>query len=455
MASRRNRSWTAVGSHPIWEGIVVSTIDAASLSWAQSFTGVKLSVPPPGSPGSPPPPTDPAVESVKTEITSKFSVKKVGAQFGASWKADELQPVAAAFSAVPPVDQDYLRDIEVERVPRLGNDPNSAAVYSTMTDPTTVPPKQTRKIMVADATFVDVSSGSAQIVSAEERKRKIVHEVGHVVVKKGRLDADRAEAQAVAAYRNAEASRQRVAAAIKTATGPELAQLQQQLTGLEGAVKQAMRMIDDAKKAVAKHKVPQSVVDAGQAQADAAENTAAGVTRGAKATTMSAQEARDSAAYRQASDAVNAAIKTHADAMKAGKIGIDTSQKSPGKVDEELEPIVRARNAARQSLARKSRANPALKVYEPVDRTQDDWLQKLQTQARLPERSPEVQEFVELMTREHIDPAIFTPYSAFSWPAQPEEVLADAYSFWVMKPAFMHSRAPSLARWFDGGNYRS
>jgi hypothetical protein len=470
------------------------------LNWTRAFTGLEIggmagSFDPPGilefgpgpdrgSPGTPlagtPPPPDPAVEKAKTAIEQKFPVK-IASDGGSSWKSAELSTVSQALDAIPAADADALRDVTIDRVPAIDNGRTARAEYQTSTnfDKGT----QTKTMLVGDGAYVDPQSGKPY--PADEQKRAIVHEVGHAVAKKAQTDADLAYAKAVAETHKAEAARDEAKAkfdALKQSrTGPDptdewvkamaekprdakkVTKWKAEMDKREAEdkpfsdaqaaawqkVDAAQKAQDNAKAAASATRVPTAVVQAGQAKADAA--GAAAAAAGTRASGSAAAQDQDSVAYRNASAAVAAKLKAYAEAITAGKVGLRDDQTSPDKWDEDVAKAIGLRDAERHKLESKSKRNPALAAFADVDRAQGEWNQNLQTQARLPDRTPKVQEFVELVERNRIDPKSLTAYAAQSWPAKPEEFFAEAYSFWRTNPGKLPK---PLLDWFQGGKYR-
>ena len=391
-------------------------------------------------------PADPAVEAARKDLGGKYAVQ-VGAEGGASWKPAELNAVSQAFDAVPKEDKDALKGVEVDRVPAIGDDPDAAAEFQTSTDSRSDPATQTRKILVGDGTYTEAGTPA----DPAEAKRKIVHEVGHVVVKKAQNDADFAVAKAVVAFNKAIAARDVVKDQLAKAGPGQTAKPEKELADRRKDVAAAQAVLDATKAAAATTRVPKATADAGQARLDASASAADAASSGATAaaTAMAAPDQKSSEEYRKASDAVAAQLKAYAAAVKERKVGRGDGQQPPDSLESALDAAIEARDAARKKLQAKSARDKALAVYEAVDRAQQAAYQQVRTQARLPDRPPKVQEFVDLVEANHIAP--FPGYAAQNWPFRPEEFFAEAYSYWRTN----RGKVPAaLLVWFDKGQYR-
>jgi hypothetical protein len=62
-----------------------------------------------------------------------------------------------------------------------------------------------------------------------------------------------------------------------------------------------------------------------------------------------------------------------------------------------------------------------------------------------------LQKFVNLVTTNNIRP--FTAYAAQNWPQQPDEFYAEAYSLWLVDPAFMQTNYKIVYDFFQNGDY--
>jgi hypothetical protein len=455
---------------------------------------------PGGGPGDQPqPPADPAavaegakVDKARADIGKKFGVKSV-ADGDAPWKSSETTTVNDAFDAIPGADKAVLKGIQVERVHSI--DATHAAQYSTETSADeSTPATQTVKIQVGDSTFD--SNGTP--VPAGEQKRVIVHEVGHAVAGKKKRAADMADAQAQEAVNMAADAYNKIndpsndainaendlvqpmndaadaynAAIKKHPVDPaEVHDLKAKYNTAKQAFDAAKAKADAFKPALAKGKaasdaakahkkqtaadqaatrVSKATVDKGQKEvdgatgaADAARTAATGAAGG-----MNAQDQTDSKDYRDAVDDVAAKLKAYADDVKAGNVTAENAQTE----EAALNSAIDARDDARKKLTAIAPKNPALTTYADTEKTQKDWADKAKTQARLADRAPKIQEFVDIVNKNHITPD--TPYAQDNWPFAPEEFFAEAYSIWRTDPDKLKKDAKELFKWFEGGKYR-
>jgi hypothetical protein len=383
-----------------------------------------------------------------------------------------------------------MKDVEINRVSTFGTNHHTAADYQTSVSSEGAVATETRKVLVGDETFVDKSSGRAVPVSPAEQTRAVVHEIGHAVAKKAQVEADFADAKAIVALNNKIADLKKITDEITDLDGklaverpkwnelwdkkPKGADLER-LNEMDKAIKvkearikvlhgnadvlrreigTAQQTRDTTKAAAAATRVPEATVQAGQQQLEASGVAAAGASWNASAasTHLNQNDLKDSQAYRAASDTVERELAVAAGAVRDDKVGRGKDQQRPDDLDDKLAALVTDRDAARKRLAASSPRNPALAAYEATDRAQNDWFAKLSTQARLRDRTPKIQEFVQIVEREHIRP--MTPYAAQSWPAKPDEFFAEAYSYFVTNPAKLQAVSKTLFEWFAGGHYR-
>jgi hypothetical protein len=466
-------------------GVAHDETKQSSLAFRDDGPGGPSPAPPP--PGGPP--SNPAVDKAKADIGAKFSVT-VGEKGDAQWDPSELTAVSGAFDAIPTADKAALRGAAVNRVHTFDTGKHTAADYESTVSSNDPGGSMSKTINIGDETFTDRSSRPPKPVDPRERIRKVVHEVGHAVANKKQVDADFADAQAVSALNDKagklkgtreqitkledDLQKQRVESNDlfnKHPKGADLKKLQDldkdiqakeqqdkalhaQADSLRTEAEAASRARDGKKAAAAANRVPQATVDAGQSQLDAAGVTAEGASwkQSTRATGYSDQDKRDSQEYRVACDAVQRELAVAAGAVKDNKVGRGEDQQAPDDLDDKLAALINARDAARKRLAARAPRNSALAAGEPVERAQNAWLEKLSTQSRLRDRTPKIQEFVQLVEREHIRP--MTPYAAQSWPAKPEEFFAEAYSFFVTDPAKLQALSKDLFAWFSRGDYR-
>jgi hypothetical protein len=402
-----------------------------------------------------------------------------------AWKKDEVDSVDRAFKAIPPADKGVLQNISLSRVTSLPGGGDTLAEFQDAADyrSGTV----TRTILVADGTF---STKRAQILSNDEPTRRIVHEVGHAVASKARDDAELADVSAVHAIVDAKAEEDKAKAAhdkfkedhpdpademLKLADKPDstakrkrMSQLQlariqydkdeapyadaqlaasNKVTAAQAAQKQTEQAVNDTK-------VSKQIVAAGQVRLDSSAAQVDGEASrvASDISKLSPGQLQDSKDYRTTSSSVTGLLQSYSAAIKADKVGPSDNQKSPDDWDSDVKFVFSGRDDNRKALESHARDNPALKILAPLDRAQDSWLKEAQTQARLPRRTPKVQEFVDLVSNAPaIDPGTISDYAATSWPHKPEEFFAECYSLWLIN----RSRLPErILKWFDKPSYR-
>jgi len=453
--------------------------------------------PPAGATGGPTAPTSapggPA-EQAEARITTTFGARFAppgqpagDASAPKAWNQDEVDSVDRAFKAIPAADNDVLRNINLSRVTSLPSGRDTLAEFQDAADSRSG--TVTRTILVADGNF---SANRGQTLSNDEPARGIVHEVGHAIAHKARDDAELADVKAIRAIVDAEAERDQAVAAHedlkKSWTGPDpadqlaevsrwpnsaakrkrLKELNDEIDRREkaeaplvAARKAAWAKVDaayDARKqterALADTKVPKEIVDAGQARLDSSAAQAGGEAPrvASDISKMSPGQLQASKDYRTTSSSVTGMLQAYSDAIKAGKVGPRDDQKSPNDWDSDLAFVFSGRDNNRKALESSARDNPALTILAPLDRAQDSWRKEAQTQARLPERVPKVQEFVVLVSQAPtIEPGTISNYAAANWPDKPEEFFAECYSIWRMNRGRLPKR---ILDWFDRGSYR-
>jgi hypothetical protein len=416
----------------------------------------------------------------KAQITATYGVRFTptgqpagyqlpGAQPGPQakkWEPNEVDTVDRAFKAIPKEDKGILQDITLSRVTSLPGGGDTLAEFQDAED--SQAGTVTRTILVTDGNF---SAKRGQSLSNDEPARGIVHEVGHAIAHNARDKAELVDVKAIQAITDAQAEYKKAEAehdAWKKQQSPEPTdragmirrdKAEEPYANAQLAAWHKVEAAQDARKltekAVADTKVPKAIVDAGQAHLNSSVAQADGESTRVTSdlSKMSPDQLKASKDYRTASSAITVLLDLYSFEIKEGKVGPGQDQKSPNDWDDNLKLEFTLREDYRKALASRDRNNPALTILAPFDRTQDSLRKEVQTQARLPERVPKVQEFVELVNNAPaIDPKTISDYAADSWPHKPEEFFAECYSIWRMN----RSRLPDrILKWFDGGLYRS
>lgn len=467
--------------------------------------------PPPQRPVAPAPRAagtrDPEAETAEAAVTATYGApftparqlkpgEKPDPTDPKDWTKAEVDTVGRAFNVMDADDKGILRNMSLSRVSSLPGGGDTLAEFQDGEDPEAG--NATRTLLVTDRNF---SANRGQALSNDEPARSIVHEVGHALAHKALDEAERKDAEAYQAINNAKAELAKAQAAHKQfkATHPDPGDEMAKLADKPDSPAKRKRMNqlmqasiqydkDDApfaaaektandnvdakqaakkqtEKAIADAKVPKEVVDAGQAHLDSSVAQADGEYRRAQSdiSTMSPQQLKSSKDYRETSSSVTSFLKSYSDMIKAGKVGPGEDQKSPDDWDKDVAFMFNGRNSNRKELESRDRNNPALKILAPVDRTADSLRKEVQTQARLPQRVPTVQKFVDMVNHvPTIDPGTISPYAADNWPHKPEEFFAECYSLWRMdrgRPPDppdrkMKKLPPRILEWFDQGKYK-
>jgi hypothetical protein len=83
----------------------------------------------------------------------------------------------------------------------------------------------------------------------------------------------------------------------------------------------------------------------------------------------------------------------------------------------------------------------------------------VKTLARLPQRTMRVQHFVDMVNKANavakakkVEPV--TDYAKASWPHNPDEFFAEAYSYWLTDPKFLEENSEPVFQWFKAGHHR-
>jgi hypothetical protein len=389
------------------------------------------------------------------------------------WEPNEVDTVDRAFKAIPKEDKGVLQDITLSRVKDLPDGGDTLAEFQDAED--SQAGTVTRTILVTDGNF---SAQRGQTLSNDEPARSIVHEVGHALAHNARDKAELADVKAIQAIMDAQAEYKKAEAehdAWKKQQGSEPTdtagilrrdKAEEPYAKAQLAAWHRVEAAQDARKqtekAVEDSKVPKEIVDAGQARQDSIAAQADGESTRVESdiSKMSPEQLKSSKDYRTTSSSVTSFLRTYSDMIRAGKVGLGSDQKSPDDWDKDVAFMFNGRDDNRKELEGRDRNNPALKILAPVDRTADSWRKEVQTQARLRERVPKVQEFVDLVNQvPSIDPGTVSPYAAKSWPHKPEEFFAECYSLWRMNPEQKLDMKPKplpprIFQWFDRGSYR-
>jgi hypothetical protein len=189
--------------------------------------------------------------------------------------------------------------------------------------------------------------------------------------------------------------------------------------------------------------VPASIVQPLVTEAAAKGTAASNALAAAKSAipqTLNAAEIQSSQAYVTAIEATAAAITTFVHTMQGGQADVD-----------DLEPVVLQKAGARDT-AKPRPPHKAIALFAPVVQAQDAWFEAERKLARTRLRTRRLQKFIELVARNNI--RRFTKYSVDNWQLKPGEFYAEAYSLWLVDPAFLKNNYSVVYDFFQNGEYR-
>ncbi|MEZ2336713.1 DUF4157 domain-containing protein [Mucilaginibacter sp. RCC_168] len=111
------------------------------------------------------------------------------------------------------------------------------------------------------------------------------------------------------------------------------------------------------------------------------------------------------------------------------------------------------RNTKRDDLNKANPKNKVVSATTALEAAQDSFYKAALVMAFNKSMSLSVKAFYDLVVKNNISPAL-TAYAAENWPAKPEEFYAEAYSFFVKKPADLETHSKVLFDWFKAGSYK-
>jgi uncharacterized protein DUF4157 len=403
---------------------------------------------------------DPAAAS--TGLTSAYGLKSVTDDGSATWTAVQLNIVSDAFALLPAADKAALKGVILRRVKEI--DPEHSAQFSrnlaSVAKGATAATTQDATLDVGNSAFggddrLFVGSGSAAYVRST---RAILHEVGHAIESQAFADTHQTTATNVAArnkalepYNDAIDKRNKLIGSKKTdpATLKEIDDLAKVTAAKKPAVTKATAAQDTARKAEAATLVPAKDVAAGLTTMKA-EGTAADAalkTAQTAAGTFAQKDSDESQAYRKSVEDLSKAIGDYAKLAETTPATLNVK-------DQELlvDAAVKKRDGERAALQKAAAANPALTQFAAVEASQTSWAIAVKTQARLPKRTVRLQNFVDTVKANKIEP--FTAYAKQNWPHNPTEFYAEAYSLWRTDPEYLKANAKAVFDWFEAGHYR-
>ena len=347
------------------------------------------------------------VQTATASLVAAFGFSKV-VDGSATWTPTELSTVSAALSRLPQTDRAALNGVDLVRQativgpdgkPRGGQfsaNQSINAAGTTLTD--------TRQLEIADSAFSNDAisfiggAGAAGPMSFET----ILHEAGHAVENKARLDAKHAELAAQGTVNRALAASGTAVATVNAASTAAATTFNAYSDAQKQASKAYFRALQAAIGAIDKF-ANETSSNAHPASEQAAQKTITARDKEKAALPAGNPAIADWAALSAAQDVWFASAQTSADARSKLKTAKDAT-------------------AAVSATVAGAPGSKRLKA------------------------------FVDFVNAQKIKP--LTTYAKDNWPAHPEEFYAEAYSIWLNDPDYLASQLPALKTWFDQGNYR-
>jgi hypothetical protein len=462
--------WPAKAGDPEPQGRVTIRIDSQGAASAELVAA-----------GPVPKPPQTTVAAGSAKLKSDYKLPSVRDDGKAKWVDAEIGDVLAALALLPPADRAALQGVELIRVQTLPENASGAfsaggGVAKEATTVTELPSLKLSDRAFSPATAFRFVGGKGNTLPATFHT--ILHEVGHAVEKAVFRPADAAYDQAIieshkkgtalnqsaAAYKKAstdytalykqyEAAKKAGDATLENSLSQQLLTLNKTMDALSKTnqaqnleYQKALGEEKSREAAVAKTRVPATVVAPFKADASA-KKTAVDSALNAAKTTLKSMSAPDvtSASYMKSVEATATAIATFA--TEAASMSGGT-----GKLETAVSAQVAVRKSARDALSVASPSHVALTTLAPVETAQDVWLEAEMALAGAQRRTLRLQKFVDLITTNKIDP--FTEYSKENWRLRPEEFYAEAYGLWLTDPEYLMTNYKVVYHFFQSGDYR-
>jgi hypothetical protein len=392
----------------------------------------------------------------------------------------ELDLVDKALAGLPAGDKAAIKGAKIIRVDTLGG--TTAGRYSNTQgfDETSVTDEQ--KIELSDLAF-----GTN---TADESIRLITHEVGHAVAAMPhRLETSSLDTEGLKSNKLVGKANDAVAVfnTANDATNAAIAELNEAVDKFnaikdspdKAAVKAAkddftakkakvdrLKAVSDAKEADFNTKksaseAQKTVVETKQAAADAKLANVDDLKKDAAAklpvmeSTFKAaapvinKDDADSAAYRTSLTNCENAIKKFYDDNAV----LDVETKVADSAKAIADAAIQDRNTKRDDLNKANPKNTVVSATAALEVAQNSFYNAAVVMAFNKSIGLSVKAFYDVVIKNNISPAL-TTYAAKNWPAKPEEFYAEAYSFFVKKPADLETYSKVLFDWFKAGNYK-
>lgn len=399
---------------------------------------------------------------------------------GSSFTSAELTLVDQALSGLPDADKAAIKGAKIRRLSSLGD--KTGGMYTNTQSYNGGSSSEEQKIELSDAAF-----GS---LPASESVRIITHEVGHALAAMPQrlamsneilaakraadandtantalddsntaLDASNAAVKdnndAVTAYNNALKGKDKdTIAAAKADLDAKKAimdSLQADTAAKQKDFKDKSKAAGDEKKnlATAKANTQSKSANISDFKSDAATRFQAMQTAYTGVSATIKGNDADSADYRQSLSDTQDAIKTFYNENAVKDVDADTADTAKAIAD----AAITDRNAKRAALDAANPQNKITSAMAALETAQNNCLQAAATLAYNKNMSLRVRKFYDFVVKNGISPAL-TPYAAENWPSKPEEFYAEAYSFFITKPADLEAYSKPLSDWFKAGNYK-
>lgn len=157
----------------------------------------------------------------------------------------------------------------------------------------------------------------------------------------------------------------------------------------------------------------------------------------------------ESASYRTSLTNCENAIKKFYDDNAVLDVEIKVADSAKAIAD----AAIKDRNTKRDDLNKANPKNTVVSATAALEVAQNSFYDAAVVMAFNKSIGLSVKAFYDLVIKNNISPAL-TPYAAKNWPAKPEEFYAEAYSFFVKKPADLETYSKVLFDWFKAGNYK-
>ena len=362
------------------------------------------------------------------QLQSDFQVQSVAKgdkDWGEKGFEDDVGDVLDSFTRLPASNKSALKGVNLLRFATLprGHAGEFNAGGGVVKGAFTVTAQPTLKL--ADSAFASTQRVQGDFQHQTPASfQTILHEAGHAVEEQVKRPAEEALDAAIIQQNKASGKLDTAAKKARYDTAVAVVAKRRadvQKTQVSAATIKALTTAADTKKTAA----------------DAALKAAASTAKG-----FAAGEVSDSAAYRTAVDAAEAALVDYAKKSTGGDLDV---------LDDALVAAVAARDAERTKLTAASAGNPALAAFAAVETAQNEWEDALRTLAHTRGRSLRLDKFVTVVNTAKITP--FTQYARDNWPYKPQEFYAEAYSLWLTDPEFVKTQYKPVFDFFDGGDY--